>query len=475
MKNDLFKNMFVIICSFVTISYLMGQPTFHLERFATGLKRPVSIDHAGDSRLFVVEKNGWIRIVDSLGQVYPDPFLDISDRVRVGGNEMGFLGLAFHPDYKNNGYFYVNYTSLSPRRTIISRFSRDPSDPNHALANSEKILLVIEQPYSNHNGGCIRFGPDGYLYIGMGDGGSANDPQNRGQNPKELLAKMLRIDVDHGDPYGIPPDNPFVGDTSYRPEIWAMGVRNPWRFSFDRMTGDLYIADVGQNKIEEIDFQPAGAGGGVNYGWRCYEGSNPFRTRGCGDISNYVFPIHEYRHASGNCSITGGYVYRGTKYPDLKGLYFYADYCSGYIGALKRRKDSTWLNYDLGFYNGYSYASFGENNVGELFIAGIEGNIYQITGDTIGVNTTNLTPRQWAEISPNPTGGDVWLSLDLHWSGEQVTLTLIDQQGTVRYTDLMRAKHQKRIPMSSLSSGVYWLKVVRPDAQQILRIVKLEK
>jgi glucose/arabinose dehydrogenase len=327
------------------------------KRVASGLTSPVSVTHApGDAtRLFIVQQNGVIRILD-LTQDPPvllvTPFLNISSRVRTGG-ERGLLGLAFHPDYENNGYFYVNYTGFSGPTgdTFVARYHVPPATPNQADFNSEFILFQIAQPQSNHNGGWIAFGPnDGYLYIAAGDGGGAGDPLNYGQNVTVLLGKMLRIDVDGddfpGDPnnnYAIPSDNPLVGEAG-RDEIWAWGLRNPWRNAFDRETGDLYIADVGQGAREEVNFQPASSPGGENYGWRCREGSLTFSTAfPCDTLppESFVDPVHEYAHGSPtfHCSISGGEVYRGCAVPNLHGTYFFADYCSNRIWSFRLSGD----------------------------------------------------------------------------------------------------------------------------------------
>ncbi|MBK7407740.1 MAG: PQQ-dependent sugar dehydrogenase [Saprospirales bacterium] len=268
---------------------------------------------------------------------------------------------------------------------MVSRFSVDPTNPNVANPNSEQVLLTISQPFSNHNGGNVAFGPDGYLYIGMGDGGSANDPQNNGQTLTSLLGKMLRIDVDNQDPglsYAIPPDNPFADPTDgIRDEIWAVGVRNPWRFSFDRLTGDLWIGDVGQGDWEEIDFQPAGSPGGENYGWRCYEGNHAFNTSGCGAIGNYIFPVFDYSHAqSGGCSVTGGVVYRGCRYPNLYGHYVFADYCNGQFWSIASDGASGWDVYTLSTLSSLQYTAFGEDYQGELYVTGhAQGRVYRVT------------------------------------------------------------------------------------------------
>lgn len=351
--------------------FLLAQPKIQLEDFASGFTRPVDIAHCGDSRLFVVEQTGYIWILDSLGNRLPEPFLNIDARVRSSGNEQGLLGLAFPSDYAEKGYFFVNYTRETDGDTRVSRFTRDALDPNKADPNSELILFTQDQPFSNHNGGCIKFGPDGYLYIALGDGGSGGDPQNNGQKKNTLLGKILRIDVSNSnasEPYVVPAGNPFVGNTDYRPEIWSLGWRNPWRFSFDRLTGNMWIGDVGQGVYEEIDFEPANTGG-LNYGWRCYEGLHTYNTSGCLPASNYTNPIFEYAHNSGNgCSVTGGFIYRGAKYPDLYGCYLFADYCSGRWWYTRRNADGTFSTTLLANLETYEYSSFGEDKDGELYV-----------------------------------------------------------------------------------------------------------
>ncbi len=351
--------------------------TLDLQLVASGLQSPLYLTAPpGDPRLFIVEQPGHIRIVQG-GQLLARPFLDMTDRVASGGEE-GLLGLAFHPNYASNGYFYVDYTHLNNARdtlyTLIERYTVSAA-PDSADSASHKLILRIVQPYTNHNGGLVMFGPDGMLYIGMGDGGSGGDPENRAQNPDSLLGKLLRIDVDGGDPYVNPPGNPYVGVANGRGEIWAIGLRNPWRFAFDRMAGLLYIADVGQNLWEEVDVAPAGQGG-LNYGWPIMEGLHCFRPNPCSTTG--LQPVLEYGHANG-CSITGGFVYRGSQAPSLLGHYFYSDYCSGWIssftyasGAVQQR--FTWtLNVNLG-----NVLSFGEDSAGELYVLSAGGNVYRI-------------------------------------------------------------------------------------------------
>jgi glucose/arabinose dehydrogenase len=369
-----------------------------------GLDNPVHITHAGDGsgRIFVVEQPGRIKIV--LNGVIQSTFLNISDRVRSpangGGNEEGLLSAAFPPAYGPTlPYFFVYYTQLDGNN-VVSRFSTT-ENPNLADAASEEKLLVLSHPiYTNHNGGQIAFGPDDYLYIATGDGGGGGDLQGNAQNPGSLLGKMLRIDVDlketppgigdfkvylplildqGSDPhrsYRIPPDNPFVGTTGFRDEIWALGLRNPWRFSFDRLTGDLYIADVGQNTSEEVDFQPAASSGGENYGWNIMEGMDCYQGSIC-DKTGLVLPVFTYPTNISGCSITGGYVYRGVEYPGLQGIYFAGDYCSGWIWGLQKT-GSSWKNSQL-LDTGFRISSFGEDETGELYIADrSSGIIYQV-------------------------------------------------------------------------------------------------
>jgi glucose/arabinose dehydrogenase len=408
-----------------TIYRLKVEPTtpdVSVSAFATGLSQPLGIVNsgiAGDERLFIVQKSGLIRIVQGNGSVLPTPFLDISNLVS-GGSEQGLLGLAFHPEYGENGYFFVNYTDTGGNTQIV-RYRVNPTDPNVADPDSALTVLSVTQPLSNHNGGNLEFGPDGYLYIGLGDGGGSGDPGNYGQNMASLLGKMLRIDpviptiIPPPDPiptptqqlylpyiqkaegevapppyldpdcgsgnYFIPADNPFVEDTPDTcNEIWAAGLRNPWRFSFDRLLGDLYIADVGQNAWEEVNWQPASSPGGENYGWRCYEGNHPYNLTGCGPAELYTFPIHEYNHSQGDRSITGGSVYRGSDYPALWGHYLFGDYMSGRFWALHPDGDGGWQIISFGSLLGnFSLSSFGEDINGELYASHLgNGTIYRI-------------------------------------------------------------------------------------------------
>lgn len=351
--------------------FLLAQPRIQLDNFASGFTLPLDIEHCGDSRLFVVERGGIIWVLDSLGNKL-DTFLNIDPRVNSTQNEQGLLGLAFDPNYAQNGYFYVDYTKNGAGDTRVARFSVKPDNPNEADPNSELNILEQTQPYWNHNGGCLKFGPDGFLYISLGDGGSANDPSNNGQNKKTFLGKILRIDVSNSSaaqPYVVPSSNPFVGNPDYYPEIWSYGWRNPWRYSFDRLTGDMWVGDVGQNLWEEIDFEPANTPG-LNYGWRCYEGTHTFNTNNCQPASNYVSPVFDYAHSGSNgCSVTGGFVYRGSKYLDLYGYYLFADYCSGRWWSISRQPDGSFNTQVLTSLGGYEFSSFGQDRNGELYVA----------------------------------------------------------------------------------------------------------
>jgi glucose/arabinose dehydrogenase len=347
------------------------------------------VTHAGDGsqRLFVVEQNGKIRIIQN-GVTLPTPFLDISNKVLCCG-ERGLLGLAFHPNYASNGDFYLNYTRQSDGDTVIARYTVSNSDPNLADVNSESILLTVDQPFTNHNGGQLLFSPvDGYLYIGMGDGGSADDPLNHAQNINTLLGAMLRLDVDSAFPYAIPPGNPFVG-TNGLDEIWAYGLRNPWRFSFDRQNGDLYIGDVGQNLWEEVDYQRAGTPGGINYGWRCKEGSHEYIFSGDCLTADLTDPIVEYDHNVGR-SITGGFVYRGQNFPNFVGRYFYADYVTGKIWSLYKTGSNpdTWSDPTLELSSGLLISAFGEDENGEIYV----------------VDRSGGTIRRLSDLNNPPTG-----------------------------------------------------------------------
>jgi glucose/arabinose dehydrogenase len=348
-----------------------------LETFATGLAGIVDVAHAGDDRIFAVLQPGTIRIVQPDGTVLPTPFLNITARVQDSGNEQGLLGLAFDPNYAQNGRFYVNYTAGSGAGTTrISRFTVT-ADPNVADPDSEEILYSWPQPFSNHNGGDLEFGPDGMLYVAFGDGGSANDPQNNAQDLTDPLGDIIRIDVSGEEGYTVPTDNPFVSNSAALPEIWAWGLRNPWRIGFDALNGDLWIGDVGQNAWEEVDYWPAGDNSGPNYGWRCREANVPtpnVSQTGCLAASEYVAPAVAINHnAQGWCSVIGGRVYRGSQYYRMDGLYFYTDYCGGQYYSLRRNDAGAWVPQQVLASGQFGFTCIGENAALELF-AGNENN-----------------------------------------------------------------------------------------------------
>jgi len=343
---------------------------FRLKKVYSGFNQPVYLANSSDNsgRIFIVEKPG--KII-SLKNGTKTTFLDITDRVRSKESERGLLSVAFHPEFIKNGRYFVYYTD-SRGDVIVSEFNSSSGNKN------EKVIMKIKQPYSNHNGGQLEFGPDGYLYIGTGDGGAGGDPLENGQNILSLLGKILRIDINSGDIYNVPTSNPFI-NKSGKDEIWAYGLRNPWRFSFDRETGDLYIADVGQNKWEEINFQPSGSGGGENYGWRYLEGFNTFDLDSDIDLSSLTMPVIEYSHQDG-CSVTGGYVYRGERYRDIQGTYFFGDFCSGIIWGL-RKKNNEW-QYAKFLNSSLLISSFGIDEKGDIYITDLKtGDIYQIVSN----------------------------------------------------------------------------------------------
>ena len=442
------------LINYLTLIFICYNSSFSqsvlLESFGPSFNSPVEIKNAGDERLFVVEKSGKIKILNQNGSVNSTPFLDIEDRVSTNANERGLLGLAFHPNYPENPFFFVNYTNNSGA-TTISKFS---VSANQDIANdSETILLEINQPYANHNGGCINFGPDGNLYIGMGDGGSGGDPQNFSQNTESLLGKMLRINVNSG-AYSIPENNPY-GD-----EIWSVGLRNPWKFSFDSLNGDLWIADVGQNEYEEINMvqnNPAN----INYGWRCYEGNEPYNLSGCPD-EGLTFPVSTYSHYSSGdfkCSITGGYVYRGNQISGLNGVYFFADYCSGEIGLLSKNENDEW-DMSLAFPNiNGSWVSFGEDINGELYIASINGGIYKIIDAALSNNEIDSNTLNYF---PNPFQDYIQINSD-----RPINIELYDLSG--RKLREFKNYNQEILDLGFLNKGTYIIKV---DGYLVKKLIK---
>lgn len=352
-----------------------GAGGVRLERVADGLDFPLHVTApAGDPRLFVVEKTGRIRIVAD-GRVLEEPFLDLSAEVSRG-SEQGLLSLAFHPDYASNGRFFVDYTDRAGDTRVVE--FRVSGDPDRADPAPVRTVLAVDQPFSNHNGGLVAFGPDGMLYVGMGDGGGGGDPRGNGQDSGTLLGAILRLDVDAGDPYAVPADNPFVDRPGARGEIWALGLRNPWRFSFDRGTGHLYVGDVGQNRFEEVNAEP-GDVGGLNYGWNVMEGDACFEPdEGC-DTRGLTPPVVVYDHGEG-CSVTGGHVYRGAAIPDLAGTYFYSDFCSGFVRSFRLAggvavDERRWPELEPAE---RGVSSFGEDAAGELYLTTEAGGVYRI-------------------------------------------------------------------------------------------------
>jgi glucose/arabinose dehydrogenase len=412
------------------------------ERVASGLARPIfATAPAGDDRLFIIEQQGRIKILRS-GTVLPTPFLDIRALIpNISGNdERGLLGLVFHPNYAANGHFYVNYIDLSGN-TVIARYHVS-ADPDVADPSSAFTILTIPQPYQNHKGGTLLFGPnDGYLYIGMGDGGSSGDPENRAQDPSSLLGKILRIDVDAGSPYAIPAGNPYAGPGLPLDEIWDLGLRNPYRWSFDRATGNMYIADVGQSLWEEVDFEAAHGSGGVNYGWRIMEGNHCYNPPQNCNTTGITLPIYEYSHGGTppRCSITGGYVYRGNMIPSLRGTYFFADFCSNQIWSFRYDgailTEFTDRTAELAPGAGLvlsDVAGFGEDSGGEMYIVdrgtGTDGEIYRIDVNPSDVPGGLPTSGSVDRFRPNPFSESTRLSVSLTVP-ERVAIEVVDASG----------------------------------------------
>ncbi|WP_395067375.1 PQQ-dependent sugar dehydrogenase [Flavobacterium sp.] len=434
-----------LLLGFYLFTLIGFSQTIGLQSFATGFNLPLEIAHTNDNRLFVLEKDGLIKILNTNGTVNPTPFLNLSAIVTTD-SERGLLGMAFHPNYATNGYFFVNYTNLSGN-TTIARYSVSPTNPD--IANTTgTVLMTVAQPFTNHNGGSIKFGPDGYLYIGMGDGGSAGDPGNRAQNINENLGKMLRIDVNVAVApyYSSPPTNPFVG-TAGNDEIWAIGMRNPWKFSFNRLNGDLWIADVGQGAIEEIDKVTNPLPTGLNFGWRCYEGNATYNTTGCASMTTMTFPIAQYSHSGGGCSITGGYFYTGTMYPNFQNKYFFTDYCSDKIGTLNSLGTIT---YTAAFANN-NFATFGEDNTGELYVAGVSsGTIFKIIDTSLNASEFE---KNGFSLYPNPAK-DVF-SIKTSTTDFATNVEVHDLSGKLLLSRKLENSQENTIAIASLSSGIY--------------------
>ncbi len=455
----------LLLCSF---SFLQAQNIdIDLELFAAGFENPVEIKNAGDNRLFIVQQGGLIRILNTDGSINEDPFLDLTNIITDQGFEQGLLGLAFHPNYTNNGEFFVNYTETlnGDDVTTIARFT--VSD-NQDIANLNSLtkLITIPQPFSNHNGGCLQFGPDGFLYISSGDGGSGGDPGNRSQNLGTLLGKLLRIDVDNpegGLNYGIPDDNPFVGNPDALDEIWAYGLRNPWKFSFDSENGDLWIGDVGQGEVEEINRASQTSPGGENYGWRCYEGSQIFNNANCPDEDTLTFPIAEYTH-SGNgafkCSITGGYVYRGRAYPNMVGTYVFADYCSSEMAIVDNTNTISYFGpFDAGI------TSLGEDINSELYAAiPGTGSIYRVVDNS--VLSTEENQLDDFQVFYNSTTSMVDVFFPAFAKAEQ--LNLYDISGKL-IQNVPIQNNRTSFSVAQLSSGIYI--ATMSSSPQIIKLI----
>jgi len=448
------KLLLLVFCFYSLLNYSQNVSAV---QYATGFSSVVAIEHpANDSRLFVVQQGGLIRIVNTNGTVNATPFLNLSTLTAASG-ERGLLGLAFHPNYATNGWFFVNYTNLSGN-TVIARYSVS-SDPNVADPTA-LILMTINQPASNHNGGSLRFGADGYLYIGMGDGGGAGDTSGYSQNldtaypaiagnPSRIyLGKMLRIDVNSTVGilnYGIPPTNPFVGQSG-KEEIWAYGLRNPWKFSFNRLNGDLWIADVGQGSVEEIDKVASPLTAGLNFGWRCFEGSQPYSSTigTCPLYAATVAPFAEYSSASGaRCSVTGGYYYTGSAYPNFQNKYFFADYCTGEIAYANAAGVITWAYDHTG-----SVTTLGEDMNGELYFA-TSSTVYRIV-DTL--NTTEFEKMGFS-LYPNPTSDTVFIKSTTDTLAS--TIELYDITGKLLLSKKADATTENSISVANFPKGMY--------------------
>ena len=449
------KNTLLLICAFFCLNAL--SQTIVLTNFSSGFSSPLGLKNAGDERLFVVEQGGVIKIVDLNGVVNTTPFLDIESIVNAGG-ERGLLGLAFHPEYQTNGRFFVHYSNNSGN-TQISEFSVSSSNPDIANPNSEVMILTVPQPFSNHNGGTIAFGPqDGYLYIGLGDGGGGGDTNNNAQNPNLLIGKLLRIDIDTqsgSTNYTIPTDNPFTDDPSTRDEIWATGLRNPFRFTMDPDSNTIWMGDVGQNAREEVNRASLNQAG-LNYGWRCYEGNAPFNTAGCPDESELTFPVFDYSWNGGG-SVIGGYVYRGQLWSDLFDQYIFAD-IDGMISTL----NTTNLSYiNQGNYPG-TWVGFGEDINKELYIVNLGGSISKIEG--VELNTPDNSDLR-VLLYPNPATDFVTIKLQTQVMEK---LQISDIKGGVLYAETLQS-NQKELNTSSFAKGMYFLTITTTNGAVVVK------
>lgn len=451
----------------ITIVLVAQTPQFRLIEFANNFGNPVDIAHCGDNRLFVVEQPGYIRVLDLNYKILTPAFLAITDRVGSGG-ESGLLGLAFHPKYAQNGWFFVNYTDKNGH-TQISRFSVLPDNPNVADPASELPILKVEQSSPVHKGGGVKFGPDGYLYIGMGDGGYAN----AAQTTNNLLGKFLRLDVDSStieNPYKIPPDNPFVNNPAYLPEIWSLGWRNPWRFSFDRLTGDLWVGDVGEITQEEVDFEPAGKGG-RNYGWPCREGNLLNSVPICQALYTYTAPVYTYKNPTFGCSVIGGFRYRGTQNPDLYGAYIFTDYCSGRWWVLKEKSNGTWASTEVANLLDHAYTALGEDANGELLAVGFPRKLYWLDYSEV-VPTATPSDVIGCTLTPNPTQDIFELTLGLKHPAA-ITLVLRDAlQNSIGTQNLEGQNLKTLFDLRDQPAGVYYLNIETAEGRMVRKVVK---
>ena len=463
---------------FFTAQFLWSQnstlPTIALEVFATGFDNPVGIEHAGDDRLFVLEQTtGKVRIV------YPDGtwsghFLNLKSKIHAGGFEQGLLGIAFDPDYEENGNFYVHYTNKDENNQF-SQFSVHPNNPDKAIPNSEIEFLEDDDPFANHNSGQMKFGPDGYLYIALGDGGSAGDPFNNAQNIGVLHGKLMRIDMNDDGTYNIPADNPYVGVEGALEEIWATGLRNPWRFTFDKDRGDLWIADVGQNSWEEINFQSAESNGGENYGWSCREGLHFFKADCDANTTPFTDPIAEYAHNNDpqyfcSGSVTGGYVYRGSLFPNMFGKYFYVDFCTG-VMYTTYWDGVTWVSDSIAHLTPFAFSTFGEDINGELYLADkTNGIIYHIVDESemLALPDTDENDVEAGPVytnaymlAPNPNDGDFKVRFESDREDVSVA-SVTDLMGRQVWTgtkDVRVGRNEWHINETDLHAGAYILQI----------------
>ncbi|WP_294322362.1 PQQ-dependent sugar dehydrogenase [Chryseobacterium sp. sg2396] len=437
----------LLFCAGIFSSFMFNAQSITLEEFATGLTAPVEMVNANDARMFVVQQNGIIKILQANGTVNSTNFLNISSKITYGG-ERGLLGLAFHPQYPTNGYFFVYYNDTGGNITV-ARYTRSSTNPDVADPSTEKIILNVPKPFDNHNGGSIHFAPDGYLWVVTGDGGSGGDPNNNAQNKNSLLGKLLRLDINATGAYNIPAGNPFVGIDG-ADEVWAYGLRNAWKFNFDTVSGNVMIADVGQGQIEEINRMPL-TQPGINYGWRCYEGNNAYNTTGCAAQSTMTFPVAAYDHSGGKCSITGGYVYRGTQYPALQGRYFFADYCSTQIGSLNPDDSITWSAASTG----NNFSTFGVNNQNELFVAAVNsGKIFRVTTSAVlGTQENDLSTS--IKVYPNPASKTVFIE---GVKDKNATVEIYNFEGR-KVLDQGKIDSDNSINISGIPAGVYFINI----------------